>query len=191
MASEDFDKLPIRRVADLESRAKNEPWQPTRRQFLGVCGAVAGGAVAARLGLNWLAPDVVPGPKTVKYLTAEEFTHQWQLDSNGRIINIIGYAPGDTIYIKDRPRITTGTNVVNINYGGVSEKGFDISISKDNNPEKKYDGKLVIVTTSVISGRDCERLGYEQAFGDSTLCDGINATYDQLNKLGKNTIKLA
>ena len=58
MESEDFDKLNVRRVADLEERTAGRPM--SRRTFLKVGGLVAGGAIAGWLGLNALVPELVP-----------------------------------------------------------------------------------------------------------------------------------
>ena len=75
---------------DLEERTVGT--QMNRRTFLKVGGLVAGGAVAAWLGLNWLAPDVVPGP-AINYITVQELMD--------KLNNCEFKSAGEIIYVRD------------------------------------------------------------------------------------------
>ena len=106
MMPEDFDNL--------ESRAeKPQPRRFTRRQFIGIGGAVIGAGIAGWLGLNWLAPELVPGPVKTYPTLYELLTIDWKFtdtgetvtDERGETYKIINgstkHKAGETVIIED------------------------------------------------------------------------------------------
>ncbi len=159
--SEDFDKLPVRRVVkrpvprqvvdfdDLESRAKQkpQPWQPTRRQFLGVCGAVAGSIAATALGIGFMInPDLFGH----RYLTLGEYLEIMKKDR----CHLLGkYGAGDTLYIRDRvftintSRVTTIEETYYVAFIRCESSKHDLGVGiRSYNNETNYRAALELQT---------------------------------------------
>ena len=101
ITSEDFDGLK-RKIKQPHQR------QFTRRQFIGIGGAIVAGGIAASLGLGFLINPDLFGPR---YLTFKEFYELSQENSNNNsCYRIKGYAIGDTLYIKDKVFLVISDN---------------------------------------------------------------------------------
>ena len=105
MESEDFDKLNVRRVADLEERTAGRPM--SRRTFLKKVAKIGGAAaimgVAGWLGVNVLAPGKVPGLVPIKTMTAMQVMLDCEdTDDDWNVDRMKSHKRGDMLYVKDR-----------------------------------------------------------------------------------------
>ena len=128
----------------------------SRRTFLKVGGLVAGGAIAGWLGLNWLAPEMVPGQRGVKYISADEYF---------KIINDLysyscldsTYKAGDTLYIKDmafvHPVEIESSHRIYFRIGSEFTYGPWVLMPRDDNLTSMQEKTIRIVSVAIIPGR--------------------------------------
>ena len=115
MESEDFDELKVKRVDepddDLDNMVAGKPF--SRRALLKFGGAAAIVGIAGWLGLNALAPELVPGPVKTYPTLYELLTIDWKFtdtgetvtDERGETYKIINgstkHKAGETVIIED------------------------------------------------------------------------------------------
>jgi len=183
MDSEDFDRL--------ESRLeKPAPRQFTRRQFMLMVGLVAGAAVAGLLGLNWLAPEMVPGLRGVKYITAKRAEEDLiDTDGDNWPNKMKSYQSGDTMFVKDTVTI--------IHYDDASKRyalafktlderlrtPWDLPFVTHNQNAKTVKAGDLVVFASLIGRHFVGGINDQEIYG--------NSVWDAYDLAGKNTITRA